>query len=242
MPRRQPQASKKAAAPAAAPDLQPAKMKVADLKEELGKRGLDTSGKKAELVSRLEAAIGASGGGPPPAKKVKVEEETDEGAAKEESDFSKAKRALAAETSGSAASKAGKKKVRNAKVDPSVPGGYSYSVEGDWDCMLNQTNIGQNNNKFYVIQMLKRNFSPGYTIFTRWGRVGEPGKHGMSVFSDIDSAEKEFKKKFRDKTRNEWDSRHSFTPVKGKYTLLEMDDESGDEEVWSVCLCLQSKK
>ncbi len=27
-------------------------------------------------------------------------------------------------------------------------------VVKDWDCMLNQTNIGQNNNKFYVIQLL----------------------------------------------------------------------------------------
>jgi len=29
-------------------------------------------------------------------------------------------------------------------------------VHADFDCMLNQTNIGANNNKFYVIQVLEK--------------------------------------------------------------------------------------
>ena len=41
-------------------DVCPAKLKVAELKEELEKRGLDSTGKKAELVSRLEDAINSS--------------------------------------------------------------------------------------------------------------------------------------------------------------------------------------
>ena len=38
------------------PAKAPAKMTVAELKKELQDRGLDTSGKKAELVTRLEGA------------------------------------------------------------------------------------------------------------------------------------------------------------------------------------------
>jgi len=51
-----------------------------------------------------------------------------------------------------------------------VPGSQGYTVVDDWDCMLNQTNIGQNNNKFYVIQMLQGAFQM-YYVWNRWGRV-----------------------------------------------------------------------
>lgn len=46
-----------AGATAATPSIDPSKLKVAELRDELEKRGLDTSGKKAELVSRLEDAL-----------------------------------------------------------------------------------------------------------------------------------------------------------------------------------------
>lgn len=39
----------------------------------------------------------------------------------------------------------------------------------DYDAMLNQTNIGANNNKFYVIQALSS--GSRYYTYTRWGRV-----------------------------------------------------------------------
>ena len=68
----------------------------------------------------------------------------------EETDYSKAKRALTTVEPVKA------KKTRKPKVDTHVPGYISYSVVDDWDCMLNQTNIGQNNNKYYVIQLLQR--------------------------------------------------------------------------------------
>ena len=88
---------------------------------------------------------------------VKKEEKSAGGGA-EETDYSKAKKALA--TAQPAAAKKTTKK-RQPKVDSHVPFASSYQVEGDWDCMLNQTNIGHNNNKYYIIQMLKRQ-SPFY--------------------------------------------------------------------------------
>ena len=50
---------KKRSSPASASDtsLEPSKMKVSGLREELEKRGLETTGKKAELVKRLEDAL-----------------------------------------------------------------------------------------------------------------------------------------------------------------------------------------
>ena len=48
-------------------------------------------------------------------------------------------------------------------------------------------------------------------------------------FRSIEEAAKDFKKKFTDKTRNKWEDRAEFTPVAGKYTLLEMDDDDDDD-------------
>ena len=62
-----------------------------------------------------------------------------------------------------------KKSASTRKVDKKVPFLDSYSVVEDWDCMLNQTNVGHNNNKYYVIQVLHRGAS--YYVWNRWGRV-----------------------------------------------------------------------
>ena len=44
-------------------------------------------------------------------------------------------------------------------------------------------------------------------------------------------AEKNFKKKFRDKTKNNWDKRQQFTAVKGKYVLVQNTDSSQMKQV-----------
>ena len=65
--------------------------------------------------------------------------------------------------------------------------------------------------------------------------MGEPGQNAMKgPFTQIEPAQKEFKKKYSDKTKNQWDKRDKFVPVPGKYTLIEMDDDSGDEEVTQI--------
>ena len=43
--------------------MEPKKMKVAELREELKTRGFDTKGNKAQLVKRLEKALKAEAGG-----------------------------------------------------------------------------------------------------------------------------------------------------------------------------------
>ncbi len=96
----------------------------------------------------------------------------------------------------------------------------------DYDCMLNRTDIGDNNNKFYVIQLLKR-FDGLYQTWTRWGRVGERGQNAISnALANVDQAIKDFEKKFKDKTKNNWADRANFQVASGKYTLLEMDSSA----------------
>ncbi len=76
-----------------------------------------------------------------------------------------------------------------------------------------------------------------FNLWTRWGRVGEPGQNSLGPGTDLETAKKEFKKKFSDKTKNKWENRDNFKPVPKKYTLIEMDDDSegDDEEVILKC-------
>jgi len=104
----------------------------------------------------------------------------------------------------------------------------SAEVYEDYDCMLNQTNISQNNNKFYVIQLLEKNGI--YWVWTRWGRVGERGQFKNMGPMSLDRAIKGFEKKFKEKTTNDWVSRADFKPRAGKYTLIEMDYDDDDKE------------
>ncbi|XP_071499101.1 protein mono-ADP-ribosyltransferase PARP3-like [Diadema antillarum] len=102
-------------------------------------------------------------------------------------------------------------------------------VYQDYDCMLNQTNIGQNNNKYYIIQLLLTGWN-NYHVWTRWGRVGEPGQNALnSCGSDLEAAKKAFSKKFSDKTKNKWDDRENFQPHPGKYTLIEVEEADAEE-------------
>ncbi|CAF3227525.1 unnamed protein product [Rotaria sp. Silwood2] len=60
---------------------------------------------------------------------------------------------------------------------------HVYSENKDiFDCMLNQTNIGNNNNKFYVIQLLEDNNGKKYHVWLRWGRVGYTGQTYLESF------------------------------------------------------------
>ncbi|XP_022337591.1 poly [ADP-ribose] polymerase 2-like [Crassostrea virginica] len=59
-----------------------------------------------------------------------------------------------------------------------------------------------------------------------WGRVGKPGRESEKSHGDhLENAKTEFKKKFKEKTKNNWDQRMDFKKVPGKYHLLAIDYE-----------------
>eukprot|EP00730_Choanoeca_flexa_P001963 TRINITY_DN10859_c0_g1_i4.p1 TRINITY_DN10859_c0_g1~~TRINITY_DN10859_c0_g1_i4.p1 ORF type:complete len:510 (+),score=197.06 TRINITY_DN10859_c0_g1_i4:188-1717(+) len=131
-----------------------------------------------------------------------------------------------------AAQKGSKLRVK-AKVDTACHLSGSATVYSSktetFDCMLNQTNVGANNNKFYVIQVLE--YGGVYYTWTHWGRVGENGQNALLGPFDLDKAISEFKKKFKAKTANDWDNRDDFVPKAKKYTLIEMAEDDDDDDV-----------
>ncbi|XP_048742265.2 poly [ADP-ribose] polymerase 2-like [Ostrea edulis] len=114
-----------------------------------------------------------------------------------------------------------------------------YSEGSDvWDCMLNQTNVGNNNNKFYLIQLLKENSKNAFHVWQRWGRVGYRGQDNLvPCGGDVEKAKDIFTKKFKDKTKNDWYQRKTFEKVPGKYDLLAIDyGAKGEDETDAVKL------
>lgn len=100
-----------------------------------------------------------------------------------------------------------------------------------WDCMLNQTNVGNNNNKYYIIQLLEETSKKTYYIWQRWGRVGYKGQTNLvNTGGDLMKAQNVFTKKFYDKTRNDWVNREFFTKVPGKYDLVHLDYSAKEED------------
>jgi len=66
--------------------------------------------------------------------------------------------------------------------------------------VMNFTNIGGNNNKFYVMELQEAKGS--FRVFTHYGRVGAEGTKEARFFdSEKDSAEKEFKRLFNEKSK-----------------------------------------
>ncbi|CAF3339468.1 unnamed protein product, partial [Rotaria sp. Silwood2] len=102
---------------------------------------------------------------------------------------------------------------------------HVYCENNDvFDCMLNQTNVGNNNKNFYLIQLLEENNCKTYYVWLRWGRVGCNGQNNLEHFGcDLDEAKRFFCQKFSDKTKNDFYYRHTFTKYPGKYDYVQLD-------------------
>nr|XP_055057622.1 poly [ADP-ribose] polymerase 2 isoform X2 [Misgurnus anguillicaudatus] len=123
-----------------------------------------------------------------------------------------------------------------APVDPEckakIGKAHVYSEGTDvYDVMLNQTNLQFNNNKYYLIQLLQDDNAKAYSVWMRWGRVGKVGQNSLvSCGGNLAQAKDTFKKKFLDKTKNEWEHRASFEKVAGKYDMVFVDYSIEDKE------------
>eukprot|EP00249_Psilotum_nudum_P018985 c27053_g1_i3 orf=622-2628(-) len=191
---------------------------VADLREALTKRGLSSSGNKKTLLSRLTTALNKEN----PLNDSKAEDKTDTEA--NDGKIAKVEKLVVVTKKGHA--------VLDNFLPDHIRSGYHVleTEDGIYDAMLNQTNVGDNNNKFYVMQVLESDSAFMYYVYNRWGRVGVKGQDKMfGPYYSKDTAINEFEAKFLEKTRNRWSDRQNFQPHSKKYTWLERD--YGDKEL-----------
>ncbi|KAK7277759.1 hypothetical protein RJT34_22776 [Clitoria ternatea] len=204
------------------------KMKVEELRTELNQRGLSVSGTKPTLVRRLEAAL----------RKQTRNETSDADACS-----SRSKRARGTDYEDSnhsdkvtAEEEKEKEKLVTATkkgaavLDQFLPDHvkthyHVLQLGGEvYDAMLNQTNVADNNNKFYVIQALESDVGGEYLVYNRWGRVGIKGQDTLhGPYTSRERAIQEFEQKFLAKTKNAWSDRKNFVCYPKSYAWLEMD-------------------
>ncbi|XP_028956270.2 poly [ADP-ribose] polymerase 2 isoform X3 [Malus domestica] len=182
-------------------------MSVKQLREEAALCGVSATGSKKELLERLSEH---SDGIPL-------------GKANEEGNGGKEK-IITATKKGAA--------VLDQWLPDDIKAHYHVLQLGDdiYDATLNQTNVGHNNNKFYLIQVLESDVGGSFMIYYRWGRVGVKGQNKLAPHASRESAINEFKQKFYDKTRNDWSNRKMFQPIPSCYMWIEMDYNEKEEQ------------
>ncbi|KAG0468313.1 hypothetical protein HPP92_017641 [Vanilla planifolia] len=187
------------------------KCTVAELRTLAAQRGVSASGTKMELVKRLS----------------KVAEISEENAKEEEAEQIQEEKLVTATKKGGA--------VLDQWLPEYIKSSFHVLNHGGdfYDAILNQTNVGDNNNKFYVIQALESDDGKKFMIYNRWGRVGIRGQEKLhGPYTSRESAINEFESKFFLKTKNHWSRKKDFVCYPKCYTWLEMDySEAGKEQM-----------
>jgi predicted DNA-binding WGR domain protein len=91
----------------------------------------------------------------------------------------------------------------------------------DYSCILNQTVITNNKNKFYIMQLLK--LYDKFIHYIRYGRIGEIGKTLYHIYNSEQYAIINFEKQFKKKTNNYWINKNNFIKINGKYFLTDIN-------------------
>ena len=129
-----------------------------------------------------------------------------------------------------------KAKQSGLKVDKECPVAGSAWIytnpenNAPFACVLNQTNISQNNNKFFILQVVTN--GKKYWSWIRWGRVGYKGQTSLTdCGKDVGKAINIFEKKFSDKTKNKWGEEFEKHPGKYDLVMTEVGVEEDEDEV-----------
>lgn len=98
-----------------------------------------------------------------------------------------------------------------------------YDEEDPYSVFLVKVEIGRgyySGNTFYRMQLLREKVRGVIVLFTNWGRNGTNGQYQHTPFGTVEEGENEFKKIFKQKSKNAWEDRHNFVKYERKYRLV----------------------
>ncbi|KAF9669320.1 hypothetical protein SADUNF_Sadunf14G0095300 [Salix dunnii] len=199
------------------------KLKVDELRAELAKRGLDTTGTKPSLVRRLESALeqenklskvdSIDGGGN---SNKKRERESEDGGGDSNNGTEKIK----------AIDKFRDMNVKQLRQHASLLG---VSTTGTKRQLIDRLCNAEPDNH----HSLQQSDDGGrFMVYNRWGRVGVNGQVKLfGPYTSRDHAISEFEQKFYAKTKNHWSERKEFRCHSKCYAWLEMDYSEQEKDL-----------
>ena len=104
-----------------------------------------------------------------------------------------------------------------------VPAKPSEYMDKYYAVTLNYTNVKNNNNKFYIIQLLQDKYTGKYVVLFRWGRVGKFGQIKFSTYENFEEARLAFLAKLEHKIE------YGYTIIKTEAKIKRNDDNNEDE-------------
>ncbi|KPJ11271.1 Poly [ADP-ribose] polymerase [Papilio machaon] len=101
--------------------------------------------------------------------------------------------------------------------------GTKYTV------VLSKTDVVEQKNSYYKLQVLEADNKKKYWLFRSWGRIGTPiGGNKVENCSSLLDAINKFEGLYMERTQNPWDARDHFMKMPGAYFPIDMD--YGDEQ------------
>lgn len=109
----------------------------------------------------------------------------------------------------------------------------SEYIDKYYSVTLNYTNVKNNNNKFYIIQLLQDVYTKKYGILYRWGRVGKFGQVNFVAYENFEDAQMAFLTKLQNKEIYGYTKIKTEAKIKAKNDndINDMDEEGLEKHI-----------
>lgn len=101
---------------------------------------------------------------------------------------------------------------------------YEDRNKEKWTAVLGLTDVQNNRNSFYKLQLLQADKGNRFWLFRAWGRIGTTiGGNKLEKMSTLQTAQNSFEDLYLEKSGNHWENRACFVKVPGKMYPIDID-------------------